>query len=129
MAKTCIKCGVDLKTSDIMQDNKSKNMVEGQNLFVRKKSERLKQATHFATIKPEAENTYQKMLAAKDQLSLDNSVTKAKPMSRVLTKKENTEQNKNDSNSGFISTLLLSLGVGFISGVVSVLSYLFISRG
>lgn len=25
MAKTCIKCGVDLKTSDIMQDNKSKN--------------------------------------------------------------------------------------------------------
>ena len=47
-------------------------------------------------------------------------------MSRVLTKKENTEQNNNDSNSGFISTLLLSLGVGFISGVVSVLSYLFI---
>lgn len=24
-AKTCIKCGIDLKTSDIMQDNKSKN--------------------------------------------------------------------------------------------------------
>ena len=113
------------------EDNKSKNMVEGQNLFVRKKSERLKQATHFATIKPEAENTYQKMLAEKEQLSLDNSVAKAKPMSRVLTKKENTKQNNNtnDSNSGFISTLLLSLGVGFISGVVSVLSYLFISRG
>ena len=107
-------------------------MVEGQNLFVRKKSERLKQATHFATIKPEAENTYQKMLAEKEQLSLDNSVAKAKPMSRVLTKKENTKQNNNtndSNNSGFISILLLSLGVGFISGVVSVLSYLFISRG
>lgn len=25
MAKTCIKCGVDLKTSDIVQDNKGKN--------------------------------------------------------------------------------------------------------
>lgn len=114
------------------EDNKSKNMVEGQNLFVRKKSERLKQATHFATIKPETENTYQKMLAAKERLSLDNSVTKAKPMSRVLTKKESTKQNNNtndSNNSGFISTLLLSLGVGFISGVVSVLSYLFISRG
>lgn len=114
------------------EDNKSKNMVEGQNLFVRKKSERLKQATHFATIKPEAENTYQKMLAEKEQLSLDNSVTKVKPMSRVLTKKENTKQNNNtnhSNNSGFISALLLSLGVGFISGVVSVLSYLFISRG
>lgn len=100
-----------------------------ENLFSNNMNDRQESQKHFATIKPEDENIYQKMLAAKEQLSLDNSVTKAKPMSRVLTKKENTEQNNNDSNSGFISTLLLSLGVCFISGVVSVLSYLFISRG
>lgn len=113
------------------EDKKSKVAIEGLDLFARKKSERLEQTTHFATIKSEAENIYQKMLAEKEQLSLDNSVTKAKPMSRVLTKKENKEPNNNtnDSNSGFISTLLLSLGVGFAMGVVSVLSYLFISRG
>ena len=113
-------------------DKKSKVAIEGPDLFARKKFERLEQTTHFATIKPEAENIYQKMLAEKDQLSLDNSVTKAKPMSRVLTKKENTEPNNNtngSNNSGFISTLLLSLGVGFAMGVVSALSYLFISRG
>ena len=110
-------------------DKKSKVAIEGLDLFARKKSERLEQTTHFATIKPEAENIYQKMLAEKEQLSLDNSVTKAKPMSRVLTKKENTESNNNtngSNNSGFISTLLLSLGVGFVMGVVSVLSYIFI---
>ena len=100
-----------------------------ENLFSNNMNDRQESQKHFATIKPEAENIYQKMLAAKEQLNLDSGVTKAKPMSRVLTKKENTEQNNNDSNSGFISTLLLSLGVCFISGVVSVLSYLFISRG
>ena len=99
------------------------------NLFDTNRSKRQTKVANFATMSLEEENIYHKMLAAKEQLSLDSSVTKAKPMSRVLTKKENTEQNNNDSNSGFISTLLLSLGVGFISGVVSVLSYLFISRG
>ena len=116
---------ISLEQSKENTVNKSTNP----NLFDTNRAKRQAKVANFATMSLEEENIYHKMLAAKEQLSLDSSVTKAKPMSRVLTKKENTEQNNNDSNSGFISTLLLSLGVGFISGVVSVLSYLFISRG
>ena len=116
---------ISLEQSKENTVNKSTNP----NLFDTNRAKRQAKVANFATMSLEDENIYHKMLAAKEQLSLDSSVTKAKPMSRVLTKKENTEQNNNDSNSGFISTLLLSLGVGFISGVVSVLSYLFISRG
>ena len=116
---------ISLEQSKENTVNKSTNP----NLFDTNRAKRQAKVANFATMSLEEENIYHKMLAAKEQLSLDSSVTKVKPMSRVLTKIENTEQNNNDSNSGFISTLLLSLGVGFISGVVSVLSYLFISRG
>lgn len=43
-------------------------------------------------------------------------------MKRVLEKSSNPDSN------GYISTLLLTLGVGFISGVVAIMTYLFISR-
>ena len=70
--------------------------------------------------------TYKKMQEEAKNMNLEEQ--KGKAMSRVLVKKDDAASNQNNSSSGFISILLLTLGVGFISGVVSVLAYLFISR-
>ena len=63
---------------------------------------------------------YEKMKLAGEK---ENSIKRnLQPMKRVL------EKSNNPDNNGYISTLLLTLGVGFISGIVSALAYLFISR-
>ena len=116
---------------ELVNKYKVENMVDNQSIFKRKKAEKQEQEFHFATMDSEAKNTYQKM--KEETRRLDNSVAMAKPMSRILTKKDNKELNNNVSNSnsssGFINILFLSIGIGFIMGIVSVFSYLFISRG
>ena len=61
---------------------------------------------------------YEKMRLEREK-SKENSL---QPMKRVL------EKSSNPGSNGYISTLLLTLGVGFISGVVAIMTYLFISR-
>lgn len=81
---------------------------------------------HFSLMPQNAVVQYKKMQEEAKNMNLEEQ--KEKTMSRVLVKKDDAASNKNNSSSGFISILLLTLGVGFISGVVSVLAYLFISR-
>ena len=110
----------------LINEYKGKNIVDNQSIFKRKREERQEQEYHFATMKPEAKNIYQKM--QEETKNLNNGVTIHKPMSRVLTKKEKTGTSSSTDN-GYINTLLLTLSVGFIAGAVAVLTYLFISRG
>ena len=81
---------------------------------------------HFSLMPQNAVVQYKKMQEEAKNMNLEEQ--KGKAMSRVLVKKDDAASNQNNSSSGFISILLLTLGVGFISGVVSVLAYLFISR-
>ena len=110
----------------LINEYKGRNIVDNQSIFKRKREERQEQESHFATMKPEAKNIYQKM--REETKNLNNGVTMHKPMSRVLTKKENASTS-NSTDNGYINTLLLTLSVGFIAGAVAVLTYLFISRG
>ena len=110
----------------LINEYKGKNIVDNQSIFKRKREERQEQEYHFATMKPEAKNIYQKM--QEETKNLNNGVTIHKPMSRVLTKKENASTS-NSTDNGYINTLLLTLSVGFIAGAVAALTYLFISRG
>lgn len=81
---------------------------------------------HFSLMSKNAVVQYKKMQEEAKNMNIE--VQKGKDMSRVLVKKDDTASNQNNSSSGFISILLLTLGVDFISGAVSVLVYLFISN-
>ena len=95
-----------------------------QNLFVEQHNKRIRAQNHFATMNLQDRETFAKM----QEETINNGVTMHKPMSRVLTKKENASTS-NSTDNGYINTLLLTLSVGFIAGAVAVLTYLFISRG
>ena len=95
------------------------------NIFSKKDWNRRSKLNHFAQMSLEEQATYERMKAQSKQL--EPSRSKNKMMRRVLAKK--TDDKSFNDNDGYISTLLLTLGVGFISGVVAVLAYIFISRG
>lgn len=114
----------------LINEYKGKNIVDNQSIFKRKREERQEQESHFATMKPEAKNIYQKM--QEETKNLNNGVIMAKPKMRILAKEENKESNNNtgssNSSNGFISILLLSLSTGFASGIVAMVTYLLMER-
>lgn len=103
---------------------KDKDIANQDSVFAKKATTRKETQERFGLMKLSSENLYQKMQA--ETKKINNVKVPTKAMSRVLTKKE--DEVSNGTNNGFISAFLLSLSIGFISGAVSVLAYLFISR-
>lgn len=100
-------------------------VVSEDDIFFKKDWDRRNKLSHFAQMSLEDQTIYEKMMSQAEPSKPLQSNNKI--MRRVLTKK--ADGKFPSDNDGYISTFLLTLGLGFISGVVAVLAYLFISRG
>ena len=110
----------DLITSEVSNYRDFYDLLEQkEDIFLKKDKDRKSHLACFDKMSLEEKALYEKMkLTREKEKSMERNL---QPMKRVLEK-------SNNPNNGYINILLLTLGVGFISGVVSVLAYLFISR-
>ncbi len=111
----------DLVKAEIINYQNTCDLLEQkEDIFLKKDIDRKSHLASFDKMSLEEKALYEKMKLAGEK---ENSIKRnLQPMKRVL------EKSNNPDNNGYISTLLLTLGVGFISGIVSALAYLFISR-
>lgn len=109
----------DLVKAEVCNYQNTYDLLEHkENIFLKKDRDRKSHLASFDKMSLEDKALYEKMRLEREE-SKENSL---QPMKRVLEKSSNPDSN------GYISTLLLTLGVGFISGVVAIMTYLFISR-
>lgn len=109
----------DLVKAEVCNYQNTYDLLEHkENIFLKKDRDRKSHLDSFDKMSLEEKALYEKMRLEREE-SKENSL---QPMKRVLEKSSNPDSN------GYISTLLLTLGVGFISGVVAIMTYLFISR-
>lgn len=109
----------DLVKAEVCNYQNTYDLLEHkENIFLKKDRDRKSHLDSFDKMSLEEKALYEKMILEREE-SKENSL---QPMKRVLEKSSNPDSN------GYISTLLLTLGVGFISGVVAIMTYLFISR-
>lgn len=109
----------DLVKAEVCNYQNTYDLLEHkENIFLKKDRDRKSHLASFDNMSLEDKALYEKMRLEREE-SKENSL---QPMKRVLEKSSNPDSN------GYISTLLLTLGVGFISGVVAIMTYLFISK-
>lgn len=106
--------------------SKAKSPEAVSNLLGDKVKIRQESQKHFAMMSLEDQTKFETMQASNEKEK--NPENGKDPLKKTLIKKEKTGTSSSTDN-GYINTLLLTLSVGFIAGVVAVLTYLFISRG